>query len=97
MHESINVIKFQMQEKNVGSQDEVRALLLLDKAPVQCEDNLHSNDGKFKCLFIPLNTSAIIQPIDQGVNPKLLMFTQKKTASRFLVFFFLKINQNTST
>ena len=56
-----------MEEKNFAG-EEVKAVLLLDKAPVHpAEDILRSDNGKIKCLFMPPNASALIQPMDQGV------------------------------
>jgi hypothetical protein len=46
----------------------VKALLLLDNAPAHPEvSTLVSKDGKIKCMFLPPNTTATIQPMDQGV------------------------------
>ena len=50
------------------SPDEVRAILILDNAPAHpSEDILSSKDGKIKVLFMPPNTTSILQPMDQGV------------------------------
>ena len=50
------------------SPDEVRAILILDNAPTHpSEDILSSEDGKIKVLFMPPNTTSILQPMDQGV------------------------------
>ena len=55
-------VTFQMDEKNFA-REEVKAVLLLDNAPVHAaEDILRSDNGKIKCLFMPPNTSALIQP-----------------------------------
>lgn len=46
----------------------VKALLLLDKALVHPSTDLpKSKDVKIKCLFLPPDTSSLIQPMDQGV------------------------------
>jgi hypothetical protein len=46
----------------------VKALLLLDNDPVHnSTDLLRSKHGKIKRLFLPPNTSSLIQPMDQGV------------------------------
>lgn len=46
----------------------IKALLLLDNAPAHPETStITSEDGKIKSMFLPPNTTAIIQPMDQGV------------------------------
>lgn len=46
----------------------VRALLLLDNAPAHPdEEKLKSSDGAIKAMYLPPNTTALIQPMDQGV------------------------------
>ena len=48
--------------------DEVKAILLLDNAPAHSHaDKLVSQDGRIKVVFLPPNTTALIQPMDQGV------------------------------
>ena len=48
--------------------DEVKAILLLDNAPAHPHaDKLVSRDGRIKVVFLPSNTTALIQPMDQGV------------------------------
>ena len=45
-----------------------KALLLLDNAPSHLDiECLESNDGEITCLYLPPNTTSIIQPRDQGV------------------------------
>ena len=43
-----------------------RALLLIDNCSVH-PDELSSRDGSVMCMFLPLNTTSLIQPMDQGV------------------------------
>ena len=46
----------------------VKALLLLDNAPSHPSTQLpKSQDGNIKCVFLPPNTTSLIQPMDQGV------------------------------
>ena len=46
----------------------VKALLLMDNAPSHPSIQLlQSQDGNIKCLFLPPNTTSLIQPMDQGV------------------------------
>ena len=48
--------------------DAVMALLLLDNAPSHPDDSkLISDDGKIKVLYLPPNTTSLIQPMDQGI------------------------------
>ncbi|XP_045104416.1 tigger transposable element-derived protein 7-like [Portunus trituberculatus] len=48
--------------------DDVKALILLDNAPAHpSSDVLKSADGKIKAMFLPKNTTSLIQPMDQGV------------------------------
>ena len=45
-----------------------RAILLLDNAPsYPAVESLCSSDGEISCLYLPPNTTALIQPMDQGV------------------------------
>ena len=48
--------------------DEVKAILLLDNAPAHPHaDKLVSRDGRIRVVFLPPNTTSLIQPMDQGV------------------------------
>ena len=43
-------------------------LLLLDNAPAHpSADKLTSHDGKITTMFLPPNTTAVLQPLDQGL------------------------------
>ena len=45
-----------------------RAILLLDNAPSHPDvESLCSSDGEIFCLYLPPNTTSLIQPMDQGV------------------------------
>ncbi|XP_067131366.1 tigger transposable element-derived protein 7-like, partial [Centruroides vittatus] len=45
-----------------------KALLLLDNCPAHpLADNLVSNNGKIKVMYLPKNTTTLIQPLDQGI------------------------------
>jgi hypothetical protein len=47
---------------------EEKALLLVDNAPSHLSSaTLSSADGKIKTMFLPPNTTSVIQPMDQGV------------------------------
>ena len=43
-----------------------KALVLIDNCSAH-PDELSSRDGSVTCLFLPLNTTSLIQPTDQGV------------------------------
>ena len=48
--------------------DEVKAILLLDNAPAHPHaDKLVSRDGRIKIVFLPPNTTTLIQPMEQRV------------------------------
>ena len=45
-----------------------RAILLLDNAPSHPDvDLLQSDDGEISCIYLPPNTTSLIQAMDQGV------------------------------
>ncbi|KAI6661871.1 Jerky protein homolog-like [Oopsacas minuta] len=45
-----------------------KALLLLDNAPAHPSvEKLNSEDGRVVAMFLPANTTSIIQPMDQGI------------------------------
>jgi hypothetical protein len=46
-------------------QQEEKALLFIDNCPAHPME-LQTDDNKFRCLFLPANTTALIQPMDQG-------------------------------
>ena len=53
-----------MQEMGLGA----KALLLLDNAPTHpAATNLVSKEGNIKAMYLPPNTTALFQPMDQGV------------------------------
>ena len=46
----------------------MKSLLLLDNAPVHPDSaSLVSKEGDIKAMFLPTNTTALVQPMDQGV------------------------------
>ena len=64
----VPAVRIYQEEVLKISPDEVRAILILDNAPAHpSEDILSSEDGKIKVLFMPPNTTSILQPMDQGV------------------------------
>ena len=58
--------------------DDVKALLILDNAPVHPhEDRLVSSDGKIYTTFLLPNTTVLIQPVDQGIMAAYKRFYQR--------------------
>jgi len=44
-----------------------KALLLMDNAPTHPSGELKSDDGNIACLFLPVNTIPLLQPMDQEI------------------------------
>ena len=63
--EFVPEVKKYLKERNLP----IRGLLLTDNAPCHpCPDVLKSPSNRgIKCLFLPPNTTSLIQPMDQGV------------------------------
>ena len=50
------------------SEERIRTLILLDNAPAHpSKGRLVAHNGKIRVLFLPTNTTSLIQPMDQGV------------------------------
>ena len=61
------VIKYQTQVLRIKPED-VKAILLLDNAPAHPDaQSLVSKCGRIRVLYLPPNTTSVIQPMDQGV------------------------------
>ncbi|KAL4143342.1 hypothetical protein QTP88_005683 [Uroleucon formosanum] len=56
-------VKVHLAEKQLPH----KALLLMDNAPTHPSGELKSDDGNITCLFLPANTTPLVQPIDQGI------------------------------
>ena len=64
---------------------ECKILLILDNAPAHPSmSTLQSNDGKVVTKFLPMNTTSLIQPMDQGILESMKR-RYKKSLLRFLV------------
>ncbi len=62
-----SITKHQITELKMTPHN-VKALILLDNAPAHpAKEDLVSQDGRICCMFLPANTTSIIQPMDQGV------------------------------
>lgn len=69
------------------SDDNVKALVLLGNCPVHPQvEQLTSDDKKISCMFLPTNTTSLIQPMDQGVlyTAKRLRVYKKKLLNEIL-------------
>ena len=65
---------------------EEKVLLLLDNAPSHPSSaSLQSEDGKIKTLFLPPNTTSVIQPMDQGVLEPLKRRYKRKLLSLIIL------------
>ena len=79
--------RFVPHVKNFGKQNKItyKILLLLDNAPAHpSTDVLKSRDGNVTTLFLPANTTAILQPMDQGIF-EATKRRYKKSLLRYLV------------
>ena len=64
----------------------VKALLLLDNAPAHPDESvLISSDKSIKAVFLPPNTTALIQPMDQGVLKSLKQHYHKSLLRKLLL------------
>lgn len=82
-----SVEEFQIKHLNI-KKDDVKALLLLDNAPAQpSSDLMKSPNGKICCMFLPPNTTSVIQPMDQGVIVSMKRIYRRKQLNDCLVFF----------
>ena len=59
----VPAVKSHQRSQNIRSP---KALLLIDNCSAH-PDELSSRDGSITCLFLPPNTTSLIQPMDQGV------------------------------
>ena len=59
----VPAVKSHQRSQNIRSP---KALLLIDNCSAH-PDELSSRDGSVTCLFLPPNTTSLIQPMDQGV------------------------------
>lgn len=68
------------QEKKLGIPlEEMKCLLILDNAH-SSENILCSEDGNFSCMFLPKNTTSLIQPMEQGI----ILATKRIYCRKFL-------------
>lgn len=63
-HEFVPKVTAFLKLKNLP----LRAVLVLDNCSAHCSsDELKTDDGAFKTVFLPPNTTAILQPMDQNI------------------------------
>ena len=71
-------------QRNGDSQ--AKALLLLDNIPSHPDaSSLISKDGNIKALFLPPNTTPLLQPMDQGVLEALKRWYRKALLQKLLL------------
>ena len=77
--------KMHMSEKSLP----VKALLLFNYAPAPDERVLLSSDERIKAIFLPPNTPALMQPMDQDVLESL-----KRQYRTSLLYMLLLLDHN---
>ena len=66
-HAIPEIYKDQIERQKI-SRENVKALILIDNAPAHPSGELlSSKEGNIKIMFLPPNTTSVIQPMDQGV------------------------------
>ena len=64
-----------------------KALLLMDNAPSHLSTKeLCSRDGLIKTMFLPANTTSLIQPMDQGVLYNLKRRYKKNLLEKMILY-----------
>ena len=80
--EFVSAVKRYLSEKSLP----VKALLLLDNAPAHPDESvLISSDESIKTISLPPNTTALIQPMDQGVLESLKRLYLKALLRKLLL------------
>ncbi len=65
---------------------EYKMLLLVDNAPAHpSTDCLQSTDGKVTTMFLPANTTSVIQPMDQGILEPLKNRYKKRLLQHLII------------
>ena len=66
-------------------EDKIKALILLHNAPTHPDaETLCSRDKEIKCMFLPSNTTAVFQSMDQGVIYMAKLIDKKKFLNEVL-------------
>ena len=80
--EFIPSVRNYLQERKLPE----KTLLLLDNAPAHpSTDVLQTEDGAIKCLFLPPNTTFLVQPMDQSVLENLKRRYRKELLKKLLL------------
>lgn len=67
--------------------NKVKALVLLDNCPAHPQvEQLTSDDKKITCMFLPANTTSLIQPMNQGIIYTAKRLYKKKFLNEILEF-----------
>ena len=79
-HAVPEIVRHQVDDLKIA-RDRVKALILLDNAPAHpAKGQLVGYHGRIRCLFLPPNTTSLIQPMDQGI----IVATKRLYRRRFL-------------
>ena len=79
------IIKFQVEVLKIP-EERVRALVLLDNAPAHpAKEKLVAHNGRIRAMFLPPNTTSVIQPMDQGVINAVKLIYRRLFLSEVLV------------
>ena len=70
--------RFQIEELKIPASN-VKAIVIIDNCPAHPpeESALKTVDGKISCMFLPPNTTSILQPIDQGIYAVKRLYKKK--------------------
>ena len=80
--EFIPSVRNYLQERKLPE----KALLLLDNAPAHPSTGvLQTEDGTIKCLFLPPNTTSLVQPMDKSVLENLKRRYRKELLKKLLL------------
>lgn len=78
----VPLVKKNLNEKNL----QPKAILLLDNATCHWnEEVLKTNDGNIFTVFLPPNTTSLIQPLDQGIIKALKQIYRKNLLNELLM------------
>ena len=72
------VVRYQTEELKIA-RDDVKALLVLDNAPAHPSvEDLWDISNKVRVMYLPVNCTSIVQPMDQGVIASVKRFYRRR-------------------